>query len=159
MFTLGGGALAGGALSGAGWAGLLTSGPLAGIVGSGDMGTGTIIGLGLFGTLTGARWAVGRWERAKKRWWEDWTRVGEGLRRDLAVRYLTCAVLTGRADSLGFQDNLDSTMRRQVALIPEKACSELEGMVLKRKQEIDEVRDEVETLQDELRSIEDTFRQ
>lgn len=35
--------------------------------------------------MLGVRWAVGTWERAKKRWWEDWVRVGEGLGRDLEV--------------------------------------------------------------------------
>lgn len=44
-------------------------------------------------------------------------------------------------------------MRRHVTLVPEKACSELEMVVVRRRREIDEVRDEVEALEGELRSI------
>lgn len=46
---------------------------------------GTAIGAFMLCTVLGVRWAVGKWERAKKRWWEDWSRVGEGLGRDLEV--------------------------------------------------------------------------
>ena len=45
----------------------------------------TAIGLGLFGALASIRWAVGKWERTKKRWWEDWERLSQGLERDLKV--------------------------------------------------------------------------
>lgn len=56
--------------------------------GAGIMGTSTAVGAMMLSTLLGIRWAVGKWERAKKRWWEDWLRVGEGLGRDLEVRSL-----------------------------------------------------------------------
>ena len=46
---------------------------------------GTTIGVLMLCVLLGLRWAVGRWERAKTQWWEDWARVGEGLGRDLEV--------------------------------------------------------------------------
>jgi hypothetical protein len=45
----------------------------------------TAIGLGLFGALASMRWAAGKWERTKKRWWEDWERLSQGLGRDLKV--------------------------------------------------------------------------
>lgn len=48
---------------------------------------GTAMGVSMLCTLLGVRWAVGKWERAKKRWWADWRRVGEGLRRDLEVSF------------------------------------------------------------------------
>ena len=44
------------------------------------------LGAGLFGVLVGLRWAAGGWERVKRRWWETWARVDEGLSRDLHVR-------------------------------------------------------------------------
>jgi hypothetical protein len=50
---------------------------------------GTAVGVLMLCTLLGVRWAVGKWERAKKRWWEDWSRVGEGLRRDIEVSSFT----------------------------------------------------------------------
>ena len=46
---------------------------------------GTAIGIMMLWSVLGVRWAVGKWERAKKRWWEDWYRVVEGLGRDLEV--------------------------------------------------------------------------
>lgn len=53
--------------------------------GAGVTSTGTAVGAMMLCTLLGIRWAVGKWERAKKRWWEDWVRVGDGLGRDLEV--------------------------------------------------------------------------
>lgn len=46
------------------------------------------LGAGALGAVVGLRWGVGRWERAKKRWWDGWVRIGEGLERDLQVRCL-----------------------------------------------------------------------
>ena len=51
----------------------------------------TAIGLSVLGTLASIRWTVGKWERAKKLWWEDWIRVCQGLERDLKVNpRITC---------------------------------------------------------------------
>lgn len=49
----------------------------------------TAAGVGLLGAFTGIRWAVGTFERAKKRWWQDLERVGSGLDRDLKVSHTT----------------------------------------------------------------------
>jgi hypothetical protein len=46
----------------------------------------TAMGVGALTAVASVRWAVGRWERGKKKWWQDWRRVGEGLERDLRVR-------------------------------------------------------------------------
>lgn len=46
---------------------------------------GTATGVFMLSTALGVRWAISKWERAKKRWWEDWSRVVEGLGRDLEV--------------------------------------------------------------------------
>jgi hypothetical protein len=45
----------------------------------------TAIGLGVFGALASVRWSIGIWEKAKRRWWEDWVRICDGLERDLKV--------------------------------------------------------------------------
>lgn len=45
----------------------------------------TVAGVGMFGASAGIWWMVGRWERAKRRWWKDWERVGNGMERDLKV--------------------------------------------------------------------------
>jgi hypothetical protein len=45
----------------------------------------TGMGVGLLGVVGSLRWAVGRWEREKRRWWNDWERIGQGLGRDLKV--------------------------------------------------------------------------
>lgn len=45
----------------------------------------TGIGLGLLGIVGSVRWAVGVWEREKKKWFADWERIGQGLERDLKV--------------------------------------------------------------------------
>lgn len=44
------------------------------------------IGASALSFILGIRWALGRWEKAKKRWWESWARIDEGLERDLQVR-------------------------------------------------------------------------
>jgi hypothetical protein len=46
---------------------------------------GTAIGLGVFGALASVRWSIGKWEKAKRHWWEDWARICDGLERDLKV--------------------------------------------------------------------------
>lgn len=75
----------GAGISWAGWVGWL-AGSGEGLLGYIGLDTGTAIGVGVLSALTGVRWAVGKWERSKKRWWEDWTRVGDGLGRDIKVR-------------------------------------------------------------------------
>jgi hypothetical protein len=45
----------------------------------------TAIGFGLLVAVASIRGSIGSWEKAKKRWWQDWRRVGEGLERDLKV--------------------------------------------------------------------------
>lgn len=44
----------------------------------------TATALGLLGTTASLRWAVGRWARAQRRFWQDWERVERGLEDDLA---------------------------------------------------------------------------
>lgn len=46
---------------------------------------GTAVGLGVFSALASVRWSIGKWEKAKMHWWEDWARICDGLERDLKV--------------------------------------------------------------------------
>lgn len=46
----------------------------------------TSAGLGVLISVATLRWAIARWEKAQKRWWEDWQRIGQGLARDVQVR-------------------------------------------------------------------------
>ncbi|PPQ68031.1 hypothetical protein CVT25_014492 [Psilocybe cyanescens] len=79
-----GGIVGGAGIGWAGWLGwLLGSGE--GLLGFIGMDAGTAMGLGMLSAVASIRWAVGRWEKSKKRWWQDWVRVGEGLDRDLKV--------------------------------------------------------------------------
>lgn len=66
----------------AGWAEKL--GVFGGVLTTG-LETETAIGTGMFMSVFGVWWMVGRWEKAKRRWWRDWDRIGEGLERDLQV--------------------------------------------------------------------------
>jgi hypothetical protein len=119
----------------AGWAGALGTGPLSEF--AGNMGGETAAALGLVGAMASARWAAGRWERAKKRWWEDWARIGQGLRRDLV-------------------QNVDTVMRVQVTAVPSRAAGEMEGIVRRWKREVDEAREGVIMLEDQVRAAEDS---
>ena len=82
--SMGGSVISGFGIAWAGWAGQLG---LLGVYGLG-LETESAVGLGLLTASVGVRWAVGRWERAKRRWWKDWDRVGQGLERDLKVSLL-----------------------------------------------------------------------
>jgi hypothetical protein len=80
-----GGVVSGVGISWAGWLGwLLGSGE--GLLGFLGMDAGTAVGAGMLTALLSIRWGVGRWEKGKKRWWQDWVRVTDGLDRDLKVR-------------------------------------------------------------------------
>lgn len=46
----------------------------------------TAFSLGLFGILAAIRISVGRWEKAKSKWWADFARVSEGLKADIEER-------------------------------------------------------------------------
>ncbi|KAI0730330.1 hypothetical protein C8Q72DRAFT_776135 [Fomitopsis betulina] len=124
LLTMGGSVAGGASVAWAGWAGQL------GILDFATQGE-TVIGVGMLGAVVGVRWAVGRFERAKKKWLSDYDRVGEGLERDLRA-------------------TLERTVDERVLVVSETACSGLERAVSKRKEEIAELKEEVEVLEDEL---------
>ncbi|KDQ57443.1 hypothetical protein JAAARDRAFT_35158 [Jaapia argillacea MUCL 33604] len=118
----------------AAWAGYLSSGILG--LAEGGVEVGTAVGVGMLGAVAGTRWAVGKWEKAKRRWWNDWKRVGDGLGRDLKA-------------------TLENTVDRQVVIVPTKACEALGEMVHKRKEEMDALLNEVDELQLQLDAVEE----
>ncbi|KAI0075753.1 hypothetical protein K474DRAFT_1646119 [Panus rudis PR-1116 ss-1] len=86
----------------------------------------TAMGLGAFGAAAGIRWAVGRWEKAKRRWWQDWDRVGEGLARDLEA-------------------SLHNAVDEQVVAVPEAACKGLCRLLEQREEQIASLKDDLRT--------------
>lgn len=82
------------------------------------------IGASALGALAGLRWAVGKWARARAKWWGAFDRVGDGLSRDL-------------------DGALESVMDRQVCVVPEEACRGLHRLIEKREGEIEAVEDEL----------------
>ena len=89
--------LAGFGTAWAGWAEKL--GILGGALTTG-LETETAIGTGMFMSAAGVWWMVGRWEKAKRRWWKDWDRIGEGLERDLQVIRGFCVLCLGLLTAL-----------------------------------------------------------
>jgi len=82
-----GGSMTGVGVGWAGWLGLLL-GNGEGVISSLGLNASTTIGVGMLIAVASIRWGVASWEKAKKRWWQDWKRVGEGLERDLKVNSL-----------------------------------------------------------------------
>ncbi|KAK2464209.1 hypothetical protein APHAL10511_003666 [Amanita phalloides] len=95
----------------------------------------TAVGLGVFGALASIRWAVEKWERAKRRWWEDWRRVCHGLERDLKA-------------------TLERTMKDRVTVIAQEGCDGMRQLAYQRKQDIAKLDKDLETLQVELNTLE-----
>jgi hypothetical protein len=85
VLGMGSSILAGFGTAWAGWAEKL--GVLGGAIGPG-LELETAIGTGMLISVAGVWWMVGKWERAKKKWWRDWDRVGQGLERDLKASYM-----------------------------------------------------------------------
>ncbi|PSR76504.1 hypothetical protein PHLCEN_2v8407 [Hermanssonia centrifuga] len=127
---MGGSVLSGIGIAWAGWAEQI--GILGGALGTG-MHTETAVGAGMLVTAIGVRWMVGRWETAKKRWWRDWDRVGQGLERDLQL-------------------SLREVLTKQVAIVPTAACEGLRDLANKRKEEIDALTEELNQLEDDVSS-------
>ncbi|KAG5734466.1 hypothetical protein E4T56_gene20065 [Termitomyces sp. T112] len=124
---IGGGIAAGAGLGWAGWLGWL-AGTGEGLLGVVGLDAGTAMSLGLLIAVMSVRWGVGKWERAKRRWWEDWDRVGNGLARDLRT-------------------TLDQAMQNKVLVVAETGCEKLSEITAQRRSEIEEVEEELDTLQ------------
>ena len=61
---------------------------------------GEVLGAGmLLGAAAGFRWAIGRWDKVRKTWRADWSRVKEAAERDVEVTVVSCFL---EASSLTF---------------------------------------------------------
>ncbi|KAI0043668.1 hypothetical protein FA95DRAFT_1681772 [Auriscalpium vulgare] len=86
------------------------------------------IGAGLLVAVGGVRWAIGRWERARRAWRADWVRVKEGAERDV-------------------EGALDETLEKQVLVVPIKASEGIEEIVARRADEIEVLKAEVSQIE------------
>ncbi|TDL24248.1 hypothetical protein BD410DRAFT_114728 [Rickenella mellea] len=95
----------------------------------------TASGAAILATMITLRWAVGRWEIAKVRWWQDWERISQGLERDL-------------------KRTVGEASRQQVFAVPERACIELDALNEQRTKEADDVRRDLDGLLSEAKQLE-----
>jgi len=146
-----GGIVTGTTVSWAGWVGWLTGSGGEGLLGFIGLDAGTALGVGLVIAIGSVRWAVGKWERSKRRWWDDWNRVGKGLERDLRVSKLICSCFCGLVHILP-KGTLDRTMQDKVTSTAVYGCDQLWEMADDRRREIEELQDQVDTL---TRTLED----
>ncbi|KAF8313462.1 hypothetical protein DL93DRAFT_2228523 [Clavulina sp. PMI_390] len=98
------------------------------------------LGAGVLSAMAGVRWAVGRWERAKRRWRESLTRVDEGLERDLQIQYV-------------------EVMRDAVVNKAAKAADGLDALATRRRASIEELSAELGQVQENLKQLEGSASQ
>jgi hypothetical protein len=105
------------------------------------------VGAGALSFALGLRWAVGRWEKAKRRWWESWDRVDEGLERDIKVCFsefvhhvhLYLMVVPS-------QHEFDHIAEDIVLAKTSRAADGLERLIVRRAQQVQEVSSELDTI-------------
>lgn len=138
-----GGIATGVGISWAGWLGwLLGSGE--GLLGFVGMEAGTAVGVGILSAVASIRWTVGKWEKSKKRWWQDWKRVAEGMDRDLKV----CVPEFPAFDCKPlYQATLQTTMRRQVIVVADTACDGMSTLIKAREEGLEDVVEELKEVQ------------
>ncbi|KZV95125.1 hypothetical protein EXIGLDRAFT_766515 [Exidia glandulosa HHB12029] len=85
----------------------------------------TAVGVAALLSVAVLRWSIGRWEKAQKLWWADWTRVGEGLARDVQRDFLRA-------------------MNERVFIVPQRLCDRLQESIEQREKTIAEVENELE---------------
>ncbi|KIJ49553.1 hypothetical protein M422DRAFT_225376 [Sphaerobolus stellatus SS14] len=93
----------------------------------GYAGSSTAIGLGALGFVVGLRWFIARWEKGKRRWWQDWNRAGEGLERDL-------------------KEALKVLLNEKILGVPLRAADALEKMASARQQQAATVNEQLDNL-------------
>ncbi|KAG1870352.1 hypothetical protein C8R48DRAFT_80680 [Suillus tomentosus] len=124
----------GGMFGGVGVAWWLAFGESALSIGTGSE-AGTALGAGALAAVASIRWAVGKWERAKRKWIEDADRVGEGLKRDLKA-------------------TLDRGIEKNVAVVPMAAYQGLRELAGKQQEGIDVVRSDLISMQADVEALE-----
>ncbi|KAF8260964.1 hypothetical protein EI94DRAFT_1810985 [Lactarius quietus] len=90
-------------------------------------GLGEAVGAGMLVGAVGVRWAIGRWDKARRAWRSDWVRVKEAAERDV-------------------QTALDEALETQVLSVPLHAAEGVEEIIAKREDEIGQMRREVDEL-------------
>ncbi|KAE9411208.1 hypothetical protein BT96DRAFT_982979 [Gymnopus androsaceus JB14] len=135
VIGMGASCLSGIGIAWTGWLGWLT-GSGEGLLGIVAVDATTSIGLGMLTAVAGIRWGVGRWEKAKKMWWADWNRIGEGLERDLVA-------------------SLDHALKHHVCAYPLKAHEGVSELAPKRLEEIVELRSELESIRKDFDKFKD----
>lgn len=123
----------GGMFGGAGIGWWLAFGESALSVGAGSE-AGTALGAGALVAVASIRWAVGKWERAKRKWVEDADRIGEGLKRDLKV-------------------TLERGIEKNVAVVPMAAYEGLRELAGKQQEEIDVLRSDLISMQTDVEAL------
>ncbi|EIW83064.1 hypothetical protein CONPUDRAFT_164072 [Coniophora puteana RWD-64-598 SS2] len=101
------------------------------IVGIAGAEAATAAGAGGLVAALSLRWAVGKWQKAKKRWLQDFDRVCDGTQRDL-------------------QATLKRAIDDNVTIIASQACDQLQELAVQRKEEIGRLQDELAALKAEL---------
>ncbi|KAH7925514.1 hypothetical protein BV22DRAFT_1064712 [Leucogyrophana mollusca] len=127
----------GGVFGGAGVGWWLTFGEGFVALGTGA-GAESAVGVGMLVAVGGMRWAVGKWEKAKRRWMQDLERVGDGS----SLRF-TFAV----------QANLQRIVDDNVTVVPVTACGRLHELITKRQEEVDQIKDDLNALEAELDTL------
>ncbi|EFI28152.1 hypothetical protein CC1G_14179 [Coprinopsis cinerea okayama7 len=123
----------GAAIGWAGWMGwLVQNGD--GLLGSIGLDPNTAMAVGALSAVTSIRWAVGRWEKGKRKWWADWQRVAEGLDRDL-------------------RSALHRNFKDRVSLLAQTSSNGVRNTVQQREEEIAQVNDEVGQLRKEVKAV------
>lgn len=137
----------GGVLSGAGLGWWLVFGEHILSLGAGTE-MGTAIGSGALLAVGSIRWAVGKWERAKRRWSQDSARIGEGLTRDLQV----CVYCSSPpiANTACPQSTVQRTLDDNVTIVASTACKGMQDLVDRRRNEIHQLHGELCDLDTEL---------
>ena len=115
-------------------------------------GIGEAAGAGLLAAAVGVRWAIGRWDKARKMWRADWVRVKEAAERDVEV-ISESRLFRSFGESLliwyvleYMQDALDQALEKQVLIVPVRAAEGIESIVAKRGDELGQLRREVDKL-------------
>ena len=91
----------------------------------------TALGITSLVSIGFLRWAVGRWERAKGWWWDDWNRVGKAVERDLREEVRQC-------------------LANQVFIVPIKACDGAEDLAKKREGDCEDIKARLDELEQKL---------
>ncbi|KAK1236318.1 hypothetical protein PQX77_000434 [Marasmius sp. AFHP31] len=85
----------------------------------------TALGLGLLSLAAGIRLTQTRVEKAKKRWWEDFDRVSEGLDRDIGKE-------------------VEKVLDEKVLVVARKACAEVDNWGREAKEEVERGKEALE---------------